>query len=132
MGTHSIDEHGDGDLNREFERIVPRHVQVCVLVLGVEPEFGSQGCQRLLEVTNKALVESEDLVGISAEQLHVFLRKNGACERQVFLGLDTVTCSNTFSADSGSWVDRRGRGVRGLPLRMSGIKGGRRGRWCLL
>jgi len=102
LETHSVDKHRDNDLNREFERVVPRHIHVCELVLSIKPEFGSQGVQRLLQVINEAFVESEDLVGVSAEQLGVFLRKYGTGERQLFLDLGAISHSDTSSM-TGIW-----------------------------
>ena len=46
---------------------MPRHIHIRVLVLSIEPKFGSQGSQRLLQFTNEALMKSEQLVGIPTE-----------------------------------------------------------------
>ena len=43
LETHSVDKHRDNDLNRKLEGIVPRHIDVRVLILCVKPKFRSQG-----------------------------------------------------------------------------------------
>lgn len=103
--THSVSKRRDNDLDRKFEGVVSRHIHVRVLVLVVEPKFGSQRGQGLLQIINKTFMEGEDFVRIPAEKPYVFLREYGSSERQIFVGFDAIACPKTF-ADSRRGLDR--------------------------